>query len=362
MPPFAIEIRDGRIWSLNKDAARKSFSFLHFSKSKKTFLFQNERRRVIKYAMGGEKGIGKVRVGHLSTFYHTAMLLMAGEHGGAFEWRLFATGPDIVQAFRKGLIDIAYIGLPPAVIGIASGVRIKCVAGGHIEGTVMSGIKGLKGYPELQDLGEVLGQLKGLKIGVPGKGSIHDVILSDALVRFGLSETVEVVNFRWADAITEAVFKNQVQAAMGTPSLAVAIKRYAGGRELYPPQLIWPGNPSYGIVAASEFIASRPGELEEFLMMHEEACQALRENSTQCAGTISSYAGVADEQFVLEAINMSPRYCAQLTGRYMKTTMDFVDALKRLGYIEGGKGLSLEDIFETSFIKKVHPAGDHYSL
>ncbi len=315
--------------------------------------------------MGGktekEQKMGKIRVGHLSTFYHTAMLLMAEGNGGSFEWRLFATGPDIVKAFREGQLDIAYIGLPPAVIGMAAGVRIKCVAGGHIEGTVMSGVKGLKGYPELQGLGEVLGQLEGLKIGVPGKGSIHDVVLSDALARYGLSGAVEVVNFKWADAITEAVSKNRVQAAMGTPSLAVAIRRYAGGRELYPPRLIWPGNPSYGIVAAEEFIASRPADIEEFLRMHEEACRALRENPLECARTVSSYAGVADEQFVLEAINMSPKYCAQLTELYMKTTMDFVAAMKRLGYIEDGKGLSREDIFETAFIKKVHPAGDHYS-
>ncbi len=308
-----------------------------------------------------------IRVGHLSTFYHTAMLLMAKGPGEFFdlEWRLFATGPDIVNAFRQGLIDIAYIGLPPAIIGIQQGVRIKCVAGGHIEGTVMAGIKGLKGYPGLQGFDQVLGQLKGKKIGVPGKGSIHDVILSDALARYGLAGSVEVVNFKWADAITEAVSKNQVQAALGTPSLAVAIVRYAGGQALYPPHLIWPGNPSYGIAAAEEFIKSHPGELEKFLKKHEESSRELRENPVECARRISSYTGVADEQFVLDAINMSPKYCAQLTEEYMKVTMDFASALKRLGYIGQGIGkkdfFSREDIFETGFIRKVHPAGDHYS-
>ncbi len=308
---------------------------------------------------------GVVRVGHLSTFYHTAMLLMARKPEALFEWQLFATGPDIVNAFRQRLIDIAYIGLPPAIIGIDQGVRIKCVAGGHMEGTVMAGAKGLKGYPDLRDFDEVLGQLQGLKIGVPGKGSIHDVILSDALARYGLAKSVEVVNFKWADAITEAVSKNQVQAAIGTPSLAVAVKRYAGGKTLYPPRLIWPGNPSYGIVAGMEFIESRPDAIEKFLVKHEEASRELRENPRECARRISSYTGVADEEFVLEAINMSPKYCAQLTEEYMKTTMDFAGALKRLGYIGVGtrkdREFSREDIFETGFIRRVHPPGHHYS-
>ena len=86
----------------------------------------------------------KLRIGHLSTFYHTAIILMADgklqeDLGVDVEWRLFGTGPSIIDAFEKGELDIAYVGLPPALIGIDRGVKIKCVAGGHIEGTVICG-------------------------------------------------------------------------------------------------------------------------------------------------------------------------------------------------------------------------------
>ncbi|HXW69420.1 MAG TPA: ABC transporter substrate-binding protein, partial [Dissulfurispiraceae bacterium] len=145
-------------------------------------------------------------IGHLSTFYHTAMLLMAkgtlGKKIGArVEWKLFGTGPAIVNAFEKGELDLAYIGLPPAIIGIARGVEIKCIAGGHIEGTVVCGRTGDRGFPETDDLGAVLRQFSGFKIGVPGNGSIHDVILTDCLDRFELNSFVEVIHFPWADAI-----------------------------------------------------------------------------------------------------------------------------------------------------------------
>ena len=128
----------------------------------------------------------KVRIGHLSTFYHTSILLMArGDAAGTLsrgvEWKLFGTGPAIVNAFEKGDLDLAYIGLPPAVIGMERGVRIVCVAGGHIEGTVLSARTRYGSYPDLPDLGKVLRQFSGLKIGVPGRGSIHDVILRECL-------------------------------------------------------------------------------------------------------------------------------------------------------------------------------------
>ncbi len=95
----------------------------------------------------------RLRIGHLSTFYHTAVLMMAGPDtckrlGAEVQWRLFGTGPAIVNEFEKGGLDLAYIGLPPAVIGMERGVGIKCIAGGHIEGTVLSAKKQYKGYPE----------------------------------------------------------------------------------------------------------------------------------------------------------------------------------------------------------------------
>ncbi len=177
----------------------------------------------------------RLRIGHLSTFYHTAIILMADEKlekdlGVDVQWRLFGTGPSIVDAFEKDELDIAYCGLPPVLIGIDRGVEIKCVAGGHIEGTVICAKAGYKGFPETEDLGDVLAQFRGGKIGVPGKGSIHDVILSDCLRRFNLEGEVTVVNFQWSDQLTEAVIHDEVSAAFGTPALAAAIISLCRGK------------------------------------------------------------------------------------------------------------------------------------
>jgi len=115
----------------------------------------------------------KIRIGHLSTFYHTAVLLMARQDltarlGADIEWQLFGTGPAIMKAFARGALDLAYIGLPPAIIGMEKGIDVVCIAGGHMEGTVMAGKAQWQGFPELQDPGAVLRQFAGKKIGVPG--------------------------------------------------------------------------------------------------------------------------------------------------------------------------------------------------
>ena len=304
-----------------------------------------------------------LRIGHLSTFYHTAIILMADgklqeDLGVDVEWRLFGAGPGIVKAFENAELDIAYVGLPPALIGIDRGVKIKCVAGGHIEGTVICGKKRYKGFPEVGDLGEILAQFRGGKIGVPGKGSIHDVILADSLLRYNLNKDIEVVNFAWADQLTEAVVRDEVSAALGTPALAAALKYYAGGRVLYPPSLLWPDNPSYGIIASGRFLAHSRETLKKFLLKHERATSVLRDNQHAAAATIARFTGFAEEEMVLNALKISPKYCAKLTARYIASTMAFVTAMKSMGYIR--REIPVHEIFDTSLIDEIHPEKEHY--
>ena len=304
-----------------------------------------------------------VRIGHLSTFYHTSILIQArGEAARALEseidWRMFGTGPEIIDALGKKELDLAYVGLPPSIIGIARGVKIRCVAGGHIEGTVLCGKNRFKGFPEADHLGDILEQFRGLKIGVPGTGSIHDVILRECLDRFGLSNAVEVIHYSWADLITEEAVRNELSAAIGTPALAVALRRYADSKVLYPPSRLWPSNPSYGILADSAFLAERRNVAEKFLAMHEDATALLRNRPEEASGIISDYVGIIDKEFVLDTIRLSPKYCAQLTEDYIASTMRFVASMKKLGYIPDE--IPPSEIFDTSLIKKVHPGGSHY--
>ncbi len=274
------------------------------------------------------------------------------------EWKLFGTGPAIVNAFENGEIDLAYIGLPPAIIGIDRGVDIKCIAGGHVEGTVISGKSEFKYFHELSGPEELLKQFIGHKIGVPGKGSIHDVIISECLESLKLEKKIKIINFRWADQVLEAMHRGEISVAVGTPALAVAVMKYADCKVLYPPSRLWPDNPSYGILVKTDFLNRETERVERFLVLHEEATSFLRTKPSEAAGIIADHVGVVDKDFVLDTLNVSPKYCASLTDEYIASTMEFVKVLKRLEYIS--REISYDEIFDTSLIKKIHPAKDHY--
>jgi NitT/TauT family transport system substrate-binding protein len=305
----------------------------------------------------------KIRIGHLSTFYHTAVLLMAKGNAddrleAEVEWKLMGTGPAIMQAFRRHELDLAYIGLPPAIIGIAAGIDVVCVAGGHMEGTVMAGKSQWLAHAEGADLRTVLQQFQGRRIGVPGKGSIHDVILKDCLQRYDLGSEIEIVNYPWADLVTEAVVRDDVSAAFGTPALAIAIKRFAGGKVLFPPTLLWPSNPSYGIITSRSFLRTEGDVVERFLLLHEEATAFIRQHPSDAARMIADFVGIIDQEFVQETLLVSPKYCAHLTDDYIASTMKFIPVLKREGYI--GTDLEKDQVFLRVIIDRIHPEKEHY--
>ncbi|MEE9593985.1 MAG: ABC transporter substrate-binding protein [Candidatus Hydrothermarchaeales archaeon] len=302
-----------------------------------------------------------MRIGHLSTSYHTSLILQGREWLDEVaslspEWILFGGGPPLVDALENGDLDIGYAGLPPALIGMSRGARIKCVAGGHMDGTVLVTQSGYKTMDELGGIREVLEQFRGKKIGSPPKGSIHDVILSYLLRKNMVN--VEVKNYDWADFIPLDMEKGEIEAAIGTPALGVTLMNDLGAKIAVPAQAIWPNNPSYGIIARQDFIEEHPKELDIFLSLHMDASGYIRSEPEKTAEAAARILGFVDASFVSDVYKISPRYCTSLPREFIETTMEFASVMKDMGYLS--KTMKQRDIFETSIIEKIHPGKPHY--
>jgi len=302
-----------------------------------------------------------IRIGHLSTMYHTAFLLrgsdLLADQGISATWRLFPSGPDIISAMQAGTLDLGYIGLPPVIIGIDRGLRLACIAGGHIEGTVMVAGSDTPTLAECGNMQEFLAQFAGKTIGTPPKGSIHDVIVRELLREYGRTD-VAVKNYPWADFLSDALESGEIAAAAGTPALAATAHRYGNARLAVPPDRLWPFNPSYGIVVMREMLENND-LLLRFLTAHEAACEWIRHDPAACARVVAGTTGMVDEAFVLETYRISPKYCAALPPEYIASTMKFARTLEALGYIS--RPVSEEECFERSLIEAVHKEPHHYA-
>ncbi|MCX8044422.1 MAG: ABC transporter substrate-binding protein [Desulfobacterota bacterium] len=304
-----------------------------------------------------------IRIGYLSTMYHTSHILrtmdwVQARLGRVATWQLFGTGPAMVDAFAMGALDIGYLGVPPAMIGIGRGVPIVCIAGGHVEGTVMIGPRHAPRAVAADDIPAVLHYLAGKKIGVPARGSIHDVIMRWLINTMGAS-TPEVVNYPWADLIPEAINEHVIAAGAGTPQLAAVARTFYDLDILIGPELLWPFNPSYGIVVRRALLQERT-LLEEFLLLHEDACNLIRLQPEAAARIVADAVRVVDETFVKAVFSLSPRYCASLPRPYIDAAMAFVPVLMSMGFLS--TTLTEEAVFDSSFIAPVHPENHHYGV
>jgi NitT/TauT family transport system substrate-binding protein len=308
-----------------------------------------------------------IRIGYLTTLYHTSFILRGLERGNEIEhsgeseirpsWKLFPNGPAMMEAFERDEIDLGYVGLPPAMIGIARGLKIKCVAGGHVEGTVLIGGKDLVAGKTAE---EALIQFRGMTIGTPRRGSIHDVILRKLISDCGLSDDITIRNYDWADFILDAMMDGEIEGGCGTPPLAILAARQLGAKMVLSPSKVWPYNPSYGIVASERFIQDSSPALEDFLRRHEDACNLIRERPDAAARLVNCVMGIADEAFIRDVFQVSPKYCAGLPDEYINSAMAFVPVLLKMGYMN--RDIKRDEIFCTRIIETIHIGKHHYEL
>lgn len=273
-----------------------------------------------------------INIGHLSTFYHTSFVLEGTDwlerEGLGVRWTLYPSGPDIVNAFERQEIDIGYLGLPPVIIGIARGVPIRCVGGGHVEGTVMIAQSQYRGLGEVGSISDVLRQFDGKTLGTPPKGSIHDIIARDLVDRSNLA--IEVRNYQWADFVVQALVDGDIQAAVGTPPMAVAARRFGDANMIIPPSELWPNNPSYGIIIRTD-AGLDERTIDTFLRQHERACALIREQPQEAAEIVVRLVQTVDPDFVMDTYKVSSKYCAALPDEYVRSTMRFVGGPKGYG-------------------------------
>ncbi|KKN04505.1 hypothetical protein LCGC14_1096700 [marine sediment metagenome] len=309
----------------------------------------------------------ELNIGHLSTAYHSNWILMGNNElekdlKMKVNWSLFGTGPLMVEAFKQEKLDLGYMGLPPALIGIDNNVPIKCVAGGHVEGTIFIGKKNHKPITLLNnDIGKVLEQFKGNIIGTPSVGSIHDAILNYYLEKHELKDKITVKNYKQAEYIAIDMDKGLLEGGVGTPALAVFAQTILESHIIVPPNYLLPDNPSYGIFFHENIIKDQPEIVIKFLEHHKKASHLLRENQEKASKIISKTFTILNNnyKYAQSILEISPKYCISLSEGYLNSTQGFVNTMHTLGYIK--EKLAPNKIFTHDFVKQVHPEKDHYS-
>jgi NitT/TauT family transport system substrate-binding protein len=131
-----------------------------------------------------DKYDGSIRIGYLTADLHHLALFVAQKEGYFEEigmknivFKQYPNGVAVMDAFRAGEIDIAYLGGAPATLKrVNDDTKIRIVAGVNNEGSaivVREGINSIK-------------DLRGKTIAIPGYGTVQDFLLRMVAEKEGL--------------------------------------------------------------------------------------------------------------------------------------------------------------------------------
>jgi NitT/TauT family transport system substrate-binding protein len=200
--------------------------------------------------------------------------------GGAFN-----SGVELMSAFSAGELDVAYVGVAPAVTFVSQNMAdVKIVAAVNAEGSALVARNGLEG--------EDPAALKGRTVAIPGFSTVQDMLLGMALRKADLAKAdVNTVSLQPRDMVS-ALRGFQIDAFLAPepyPSMAVQEK---AGRVLVNSGGIWPGHPCCVVVVDSDFLLRNPDTVRRVVAAHVKATDYIKKNSLEATDMARLFTGL----------------------------------------------------------------------
>jgi NitT/TauT family transport system substrate-binding protein len=261
----------------------------------------------------------KVRVGCQPSWHHAALFIILEKGwvqkalGVELDVRVFATGPEEMEAFAAGALDVAYVGATPPLSIIAKGARAKIVAVANTEGS------SIVVRPDLMYEGPQ--SLIGKTIGCYPPGSIQHTLLTRWLRGNGVDPDREVtMRFQGPAEQLESLRAKAIDAALvPDPHPYVAVVRGYGKMAVNSSEM-WPHHPCCVVLMSEDFITRNREVAVRLVALHVIASEyATRpENREEVVSILVKHLGI--ERKVAEAfpgttsLETDPRNSEWLSG------------------------------------------------
>ena len=268
----------------------------------------------------------------------------------------FQNGPAMVQALLGGQLDIAYLGIGPAMVARAKGADIKVVASNIVEQI---------SFIALPDLAEAFAQgdqasaferfeaKHGRKpvIATFPTGSVPETVLQYWL-RKGLAlnpdDHIEIIH-QGAAAVQQALLTGAIDgAAILEPVVSTSLARINGAEVIASGGELFPSQPGAVLVVRESLINNQPELVRAWVANHANATDALR-NDPDAATAVRKYVGGGrlPEAIVKTALGRSQSSFVADPSSIVDGTRVMHDFQEEIGTLKAK--VDLEALFDLSF-------------
>lgn len=267
----------------------------------------------------------------------------------------FQNGPAMVQALLGGQLDVAYVGIGPAMVARARGADIRVVASNIVEQISLVALGELAPYFEgdpataFARFAEETGRKP--VIATFPRGSVPETVLQYWLRReLGVDPAqVEIVH-QGAAQVQQSLLTGAVDgAAILEPVVSVALDRLPEAEVVASGSELFPGQPGAVLAVREALIEERPALVQALVEIHARATGMLREDPEAAAPAVRAHVGGGrlSEEIVLDAIERSrPSFVAD-PNAIVEGTRAMRDFQEEIGTLAAPVDLSA--LFETRF-------------
>ncbi|MBI3513419.1 MAG: ABC transporter substrate-binding protein [Proteobacteria bacterium] len=245
-----------------------------------------------------------LRVGYIPIIPMTQLFVMEGEGwtkaaGLDLALTRFSSGPAMVQALASGSLDVAYIGIGPAMLARARGIDVKVVAANVIDQVALIGrgrlVEAFAAAPTPAAAFAAFRAAAGrpAKIATLPQGSVPDAVL-----RYYLQETARVAD---ADVEIVGVGEEQVQqlllagavdaASILEPILTIVLERERSAKVIARADAMFARQPGAVVLATRAALGAQRAAIAALVALHVKATAFARGNPDRAAADVVAFIG-----------------------------------------------------------------------
>ena len=271
-----------------------------------------DRRTLLALAAGTVAGIGPgfaqstmLRIGYVPVIGASALFVVAGD-GSARDAGLdlklskFDSGPNAIQAFASGTIDILVIGVAPVAVARARGLNTAIITAAAVGGAAfMAGPALAKAFAENgNDPAKAFAAFKAAtgrkaKLGTLPPGGVPTVALHHWLWKIGKVERsdVEIANMG-IEVVQQAMLTGAIDGGtLLEPSVTLVSERDPRIKRIVNSPDMFPNIPGVVVAASGDLLKNRPDLAERFVGLFHRATEQIRSEPAKAAPLVLAALG-----------------------------------------------------------------------
>lgn len=319
----------------------------------------------VSVARADEQNVHELEIGYMPIL-PVSQLFVGIENGwledSGIKARLvsFQNGPAMVQALLAGQLDVAHVGIGPAMVARAKGADIKVVASSIVEQISFIGLESLTPFFNDGDATTAFKrfeQTNGRKpvITTFPVGSVPQTVLQYWLQRkLGIDDSNIDIIYQGAAQVQQALLTGAVDGAMILePAVSIVASRVPSAKVLASGEELFPGQPGAILAVRESLIAEHPELVQAMVDSHQKATVLLNNDPETAGVSVQKYVGGGrlKQELVVQAIHNSNKRFVADPNYILDGTREMHDFQNDIGTLKAP--VNIDELFDLKFYGSV---------